>query len=79
MFGSSSYKSKSTALSKPVKWKRTWSQKNLKNDDKRAAVELWKAKLPLSTIRNQLKLFEKTLRSVLAFTKGNPFNNIKSR
>jgi hypothetical protein len=79
MFGSSLYKSKSTALSKTVKWKRKSSQKNLENNDKRVAVELWRATLPLSTIRNQLKVFEKTLRSVLAFTKANPFNNIKSR
>jgi hypothetical protein len=55
------------------------SQKNLKNDDKSAAVELWRARVPLSTIRNQLKMFERTLGTVLAFTKANPRNNIKSR
>ena len=30
-------------------------RKSLKKDDKRAAVELWRAKVPLSTVRNQLK------------------------
>jgi hypothetical protein len=34
-------------------------RKNLKKDDKRAAVELWRAKVPLSTVRNQLKVFER--------------------
>ncbi len=41
-------------------------RKNLKKDDKRATVELWRAKVPLSTVRNQLKEFERTLRRVLA-------------
>ncbi len=41
-------------------------RKNLKKDYKRAAVELWRAKVPLSTVRNQLKVFERTLRRVLA-------------
>jgi hypothetical protein len=41
-------------------------RKNLKQDDKRAAVELWRAKVPLSTVRNQLKVFERTKRRVLA-------------
>ncbi len=48
------------------------SQKNIKIYDKRAAFGLWRAKVPLSIIRNQLKVFERTLRSVLAFTKANP-------
>ncbi len=41
-------------------------RKNLKKDDKRAAVELWRAKVPLSTVRNKLRVFERTLRRVLA-------------
>ena len=41
-------------------------RKSLKKDDKRAAVELWRAKVPLSTVRNQLKVFERALRRVLA-------------
>jgi hypothetical protein len=34
---------------------------------------------PLSTIRNQLKLFERTLKRVLAFATGNSLNHIKTR
>ncbi len=30
--------------------------KSLKNEDKRAAIELWRAKVPLSNIRKQLKM-----------------------
>ncbi len=41
-------------------------RKSLKKDDKRAAVELLRAKVPLSTVRNQLKVFERALRRVLA-------------
>jgi hypothetical protein len=44
-----------------------------------AAVELWGAKVALSTIRNQLKVFERTLRRVPVFTKANALNHIKSR
>jgi hypothetical protein len=44
-----------------------------------AAVELWGAKVPLSTIRNQLKVFERTLRRVPVFSKANGLNHIKSR
>jgi hypothetical protein len=55
-------------LSKKRGKKHVW--KNLKNNDKRAAVELWRAKVPLSTVRNKLKVFERTLRRVLAFKKA---------
>jgi hypothetical protein len=41
-------------------------RKNLKKDDKRAAVELWRVKVPFSTVRNHLKVFARTLRRVLA-------------
>jgi hypothetical protein len=54
-------------------------RKNLKIDDKRAAVELWRAKVPISTVRNQLKMFERTLRRVLAFKRANTLNQIKFR
>jgi hypothetical protein len=46
--------------------------KNFKTDSKRAAVELWRAGVPLATIRKQLKISESTLRRILAFTRKNP-------
>jgi hypothetical protein len=54
----------------------TGSGKNVKDDAKRAAGELWRAKVPLNTIRSQIKLSESTLRRILAFTKRNPINPI---
>ena len=39
--------------------------KNFKTDSKRAAVELWRAGVPLATIRKQLKMSESTLRRIL--------------
>ncbi len=53
--------------------------KSLKNEDKRAAIELWRAKVPLSNIRKQLKMSERTLRRILSFAKTNPLNPIKPR
>jgi hypothetical protein len=53
--------------------------KSLKNENKRAAVELWRAKVPLSNIRKQLKMSEKTLRRILFFAKANPHNPIQPR
>ena len=35
--------------------------------------------MPLSTVRNQLKVFERTLRRVLALKKANILNHIKFR
>jgi hypothetical protein len=35
--------------------------------------------VPLSTVRNQLEVFERTLRRVLAFEKANTLNYIKFR
>jgi hypothetical protein len=57
----------------------TGSGKNVKNGAKRAAVELWRAKVPLSNIRSQLKLSKSTLRRILAFAKRNPINPIIPR
>jgi hypothetical protein len=37
-----------------------------KDDDKRAAIELWMAQVPLSRIRAQLKMSERTLGRILA-------------
>jgi hypothetical protein len=53
--------------------------KSLKNEDKRAAIKLWRAKVPFSNIRKQLKMSEKTLRRILSFPKANPLNPIKPR
>ena len=45
---------------------------NFSQDANRAAVELWKAKMPLKNIREQLQMSERTLRLVLAATKASP-------
>jgi hypothetical protein len=58
---------------------RTGSEKNVKDGAKKAAVELWRAKVPHSTIRSQLKLSKSTLRRILAFAKRNPINPIIPR
>ena len=60
-------------------WVRTGSGKNVKDCAKMAAVELWRAKVLLSTIRSQLKLSELTLRRILVFAKENPINPIIPR
>jgi hypothetical protein len=39
---------------------------------KKVAIELWRAKIPLKAIRDQVKMSELTLRRVLAFAKKNP-------
>jgi hypothetical protein len=49
------------------------------NEDKRAAIELWRVKAPLSYIRKQLKMSERILRRILSFAKANPLNPIKPR
>ena len=45
---------------------------NFSQGAKRAAVELWKAKVPLKNIREQLQMSERTLRRVLAAAKASP-------
>jgi hypothetical protein len=55
------------------------SRKASNNIYNRAAVELWKAKVTLSIIRNQLKMIKRTLRRALTFTKANTLNQIKPR
>jgi hypothetical protein len=57
----------------------TGSEKNVKDGAKKAAVELWRAKVPLSIIRSLLKLSKSTLRRILAFAKRNPINPIIPR
>jgi hypothetical protein len=46
--------------------------KNFKNDFKGAGVELWRAGVPLATIRKQLKMSESTLRRILIVAIKNP-------
>ena len=41
-------------------------------EDKRVAVELWKAGVPLKNIREQLKMSERSLGRILAHDKSNP-------
>jgi hypothetical protein len=48
----------------------------LKKDGKRAPIALWKAQIPLSKIRAQLKMSESTLRRILTFAKAIPINPI---
>jgi hypothetical protein len=39
---------------------------------KRAAIELWKAGIPLKNIRDQLKISERGLKNILAYAKAHP-------
>jgi hypothetical protein len=48
-------------------------------EDKRVAVELWKAKVPLKRIREQLGMSEATLRGVLGHAKKRPSCPVKKR
>jgi len=48
------------------------SKRNFQKDAKRAAIELGRAKVPISDIRKQLKMSESTLRRILAFAKAHP-------
>ncbi len=45
--------------------------KNFKTDSKKAAEELWRAGVPLATIRKKLKMSESTLRRILAVDRKN--------
>jgi ABC-type uncharacterized transport system YnjBCD substrate-binding protein len=48
------------------------TSKPFSREEKRVAIELWRAKVPLKAIRDQVKMSESTLRRVLAFAKKNP-------
>ena len=54
-------------------------KKHMSTDKKTAAVELWKAGIPLSNIRAQLGIGERALRRLLAFAKKNPEAPIMDR
>jgi hypothetical protein len=46
--------------------------KTFSREEKRAAFELWKAKVPPEEIRSQLQMSEATLRRILTVAKNNP-------
>ena len=46
--------------------------KQFSREEKRAAIELWKVKVPLTKIRQQLDMNERTLRRILRFAEANP-------
>lgn len=48
-------------------------------EDRRVAVELRRAKVPLKSIRQQLNMSESTLRRILAYAKKNPTIPVKGR
>ena len=50
----------------------TAPSKHFSLEDKRVAIELWKPKVPLKSIRDQLSMSESTLRRILSFAKKNP-------
>jgi hypothetical protein len=47
--------------------------------DKRAAIELWKTKVPLKNIRAQLQMSERSLRKILAYAKHHPEDPIPKK
>jgi hypothetical protein len=55
------------------------SKKPFTNEEKRAAVELRKAKFPLKNIREQLQMSVRTLRRILSHAKSNPANPVSVR
>jgi hypothetical protein len=48
------------------------SRKPWPKEVKRAAIKLWKTKVPLASIRKQLNMLERTLHKILAHEKRNP-------
>ena len=47
--------------------------------DKRAAIELWKAAVPLQRIREQLGMSERGLCNILAYAKKHPEDPVKKK
>jgi hypothetical protein len=60
-------------------WKEKISRKPFSSEEKRAPLKLWKAIVPLKTVRNQLKMSEWNLRGILAHEKGNPDDPVSVR
>ncbi len=48
------------------------NKKSFSHADKRAGVELWKAKVPQKAIKDQLCMSKAALSRILAFAKANP-------
>ncbi len=48
------------------------TSKTFSQEEKRVAFELWKVKVPLKDIRNQLKIWETALRRILTVANNNP-------
>jgi hypothetical protein len=53
--------------------------KHFSREDKRVAIELSKAGVPLKRVRDQLKISEASLRRVLAHAQNNPSDPIAER
>ena len=47
------------------------TRKSLSQEDKKVAVELWKAEVPLKTIMKQLQMIKLTLKRILAYARAN--------
>jgi hypothetical protein len=52
-------------------------KKSVTDADKRAAIELWKAKISLKSIREQLQMSERSLGRILAIAKKQPDDPIQ--
>ena len=57
----------------------TTSRKPFSREDKKAAVELRRAKVPLHAIRKHLQMSKATLKRIVAFAKANPANPVAMR
>ncbi len=53
--------------------------KPFSKEEKRAAIELRKANVPLKTIRQQLNISERSIHCILSFAKENPHKPIAGR
>jgi hypothetical protein len=48
------------------------TSKSFSREEKRVAIELWRAKVPLKAIRDQVKMSESTLREFWPLPRKNP-------
>jgi transposase len=53
--------------------------KHFSSDEKKVAITLWKAKVPLKAIREQCNMSERTLRRILTHAKENPITPVLAR
>ena len=63
----------------PVNRKMPPGVKPLTEAEKRAAIELWKANVPLKKVREQMKMSERGLRNILAYAKSHPQDPIPKK